>query len=570
MNSGDRLRVATVISVFVVVYTTLSVSSYVQKSATVDEPQHLTAGYTVLKRFDYRLTIEHPPLLHEWAALPLLAMSDVKLDTENDRWATADEFKFAHDFLYRQNDADALLYRARLMIVVLGLLLGVLVFCWSRELFGFWPAVLALWLYLLEPNLLAHGQLVTTDFGLTLFFFGAVYFLWRTTRRLNVGNVTGLAVFVALAHAAKFSAVVLVPTVIVLLLVWWLLPGESPPMSRGRRAITTAALLVLLALTTWFAIWAVYGFRHSPTPAPIEQNRFGPNASVAEHLPRLTAVVQWVDAHRLLPNAYSYGFLLGREAGLERTAFLAGHFSDQGWWYYFPVAFLLKTPITVLLLAGAGLFFCARRSSRQPADDLFLLCPIGLFMAAAMTSRLNIGLRHILPIYPFVILLAAKAFVELRPRLRRPLLAGLALLPLIETGPVYPHYLTFFNAACGGPRHGYQWLIDSNLDWGQDLKPLKAWMTQQQIPHINLAYFGTADPAYYAIHSTRLPSVNFYDDPPALQPRLPGYVAVSATMLQTGVINGNRTDFFKPLLESEPEAVIGHSIHVYWVERPWW
>src|SRR5208283_4407513 len=209
MEGTARFRTTVVLCAFVVAFTALTVGSYTQKSATVDEPQHLTAGYAALRLHDYRIDPEHPPFLRMWAALPLLAMPDVRIDTNRPSWSTVDGWEFSHHFLYELNDADHLLYRARFMTVVLGILLGILVFSWARELFGFWTAATVLALYCVEPNILAHSRLVTTDFGVACFSFGALYFLWRTTRKLTCGNVASVAAFFALAQVSKFSALLL-------------------------------------------------------------------------------------------------------------------------------------------------------------------------------------------------------------------------------------------------------------------------------------------------------------------------------------------------------------------------
>ena len=135
---------------------------------------------------------------------------------------------------------------------------------------------------------------------------------------------------------------------------------------------------------------------------------------------------------------------------------------------------------------------------------------------------------------------------------------------------VYPHYLAFFNRFVGGPRHGQEYLVDSSLDWGQDLKGLKRWMDKNNVQHINLSYFGTADPGYYKINCTHLPGAPFFAEQFVKGPELPGYVAVSATNLRGVYFDERWRDFYKPLLEMEPVAVIGYSIYVYRVERPWW
>ena len=580
-------RTALVLSVFAAVFITLTVTSYVRESATWDEPQHLIAGYTALKFHDYRTDPEHPRFLRMWAALPLLAGNDIAMDVnvidkvDPNTWVRTGQFEFCHGFLYVLNDADRLLYPARFMIVLLGVLLGILLFCWTRELLGFSPAVMALALYTMEPNILAHARLVTTDFGVTCFVFGTVYFLWRTARTLNLANLCGLIGFFTLAQISKFSAILLGPVVLLLLVVRVCHPSrwrvhflnEADLAGAGRKAVAAVAILAALVAVTWVAIWATYGFRFLPSASNTWKMDFRDESIVATRVPTLSRVVTWADEHRLLPNAYLEGFLLGQAKARQRGGFLAGRYGVTGWWYFFPFAFLIKTPVSVIVLLLGGLTLCAARRGSFLRDDLYILLPILGFLGPAMTAKLNVGLRHILPIYPFVLLVAAKAVAELWNTKRRPLqllLGGLYVLAVGEVASVYPHYLAFFNRFVGGPRNGYEYLADSNLDWGQDLKGLKVWMDKNNVRHINLSYFGTADPAYYKINCTHLPGAPFYDQQLVGEPQLPGFVAVSATNLRGVYFNAEWRNFYEPLLKIEPAAVIGYSIYVYPVQRPWW
>ncbi len=304
------IRTTFVLCVFAVVFIALTVGSYTQKSATADEPQHLTAGYTALRLHDYRIDPEHPPFLRMWAALPLLMMSDVRLDTNNVSWPTGQDWSFSHHFLYETNDADHLLYRARFMTVVLGIVLGLLIFSWARELFGFWTAATVLGLYCLEPNILAHSSLVTTDLGITCFFFGALYFLWRLTRMFTWGNAVGLTVFFALAQVSKFSALVLGPIVLVLLL-GHILRGTAWPYEFGSRGelrslraktLVMIAVILLLAVVSYVAVWAAYGFHYGPTVANTDLTIVRQNPEVLRTIPVISAVASWFDKHRLCPT----------------------------------------------------------------------------------------------------------------------------------------------------------------------------------------------------------------------------------------------------------------------------
>ena len=557
------------LAIFAAVFLALGVGSYTQKSAVWDEPIHLTDGYASLVQHDFRVDPEHPPLLRMWAALPLLSAGARAADlTEVDRadpgrWAWT-LYGFCEKFLYVQNDADHLLYRARFMILLLGAGLGAVLFLWAREWLGFWPAVVALVFYTLEPNIAAHSTLVTTDLGFAAFMFAAVYFLWRTCRRVTRGNVAGLTIAFALAVVSKFSALVLAP-IVALLVVWavWRRMSLTPA--------TGAGVILLLGVSAWLAVWAIYGFRYAPSATPNWRYNFQSDTQVRSEVPGFASVVGWIDQHHLLPNVFSQGFLFGQAKANVRRAFLDGEISDRGWWYYFPFAFAIKTPIALLLMAAGGLGIAFAQRLRLGLDNvIFVVVPIAVFMAAAMATRLNIGVRHLLPIYPFVILLAAAAAQALLARGRMGTIAVAAVLAMggLEFGRVYPDNLAFFNAIAGGPDHGSEYLVDSNLDWGQDLKPLKAWMDENRVPYINLAYFGTAYPPYYGIHATYLPGSEYFQPNPNVS--LPGYVAISATVLRGVYLDEATRAFYRSFQNRVPVARVGHSIFVYWVEQPWW
>lgn len=555
---------------FALAFTALELNAYTQKSATWDEPIHLTAGYAALAQHDYRVDPSHPPFLRMWAALPLLAVESLRADTGViDRtpipsWleGTGAPYHFSRQFLYSRGDADRLLYAARFMVVILGIVGGILVFCWANEWLGFLPAVCALILYTVEPNLSAHASLVTTDFGLTCFMFGTIYFLWRTSRGATTFNVATLAMFFALAVVTKFSAVLLGPIVLALLAlsVAW------------RSAITPKAavgIIGLLGATAFVAIWAICGFQYAPSESGTWLLHLQDIAPVRQAVPNVAKVVGWIDARQLLPNIFTQGFLFCLATLQEQSAFLAGQYSNVGWWYYFPVAFLIKTPIALLALLLAGVLLCVRRPRELgSANEAFVVLPIVVYLGFAMASAFNIGVRHILPIYPFVILIAAAAGRKLLVAHRtwnRIALATLTTLAIAEFGGVWPHTLTFFNQLVGGPPNGFKYLADSNLDWGQGLKGLGQWMNRNGVDHVNLAYFGQADPVYYHISSTPLP-VGF-DEKPTTKPELPGYVAIGATVLSGVYLEPVWQLFYRPFHDRQPVADIGNSIRVYWVDE---
>ena len=399
----DALAVIT----FVIVFAALGWNSARRMSATWDEPGHIAAGYAALARGDYRLDIEHPPLARMWSALPLVALRPV-LNVERfvagptEAIAFRGPFELGHAFLFADNDAGTLLQAARIMNLIVGAALGVLVFVWLHAWLGFRAAVSGLVLYALEPNLAAHAGLATTDIAVTACLFATTYFVWRRSRVRTRANLAGAALFYAAAILSKFSAVIHAPALVVLVLI--------ASRRDGRIRVSRAANdLAVILLVTFAAAWAAYGLRFEPSSQPGWVFTLDQHPALRQAVPLWAAVAGRVNALHVLPNALTEGFLHGQALALGRPAFFAGAFSTTGWWYFFPSAMLLKTPIAVLLLLLTGLaaIFLRRKTPRGEATAVFLVLPPAAFLGVAMTSHLNIGLRHVLPVYPFAVVLAA-------------------------------------------------------------------------------------------------------------------------------------------------------------------
>lgn len=568
-----RLHIAGVLVLFALTFGLLQWFGYTQTSATFDEPIHLASGYAALAKGDYRFEGTHPPFMRMWAALPLLFMGDVRLDTSViDRtpprqWVSGDTaFTHATKFLYIDNDANRLLNAARFMIVLCGIGLGILVFAWAYEWLGLVPAAGATALYAISPNVLAHTSLVTTDAGSACFIFGTVYFLWRATRRYSAANVAGLIAFFMLAIVTKFSALILGPVIVVLLA----LAARAGTCITPRRI---AALVPTLAVAAVAAIWSVYGFRYAPSGSAAWVLSLE-TASLAQTVPALARLTSWIDHHHLLPNMFTEGFLIFAQSMTDGHFFLAGDYSSSGWWYYFPVAFLIKTPLGFLLLIGIGLAMCLRRRRELGGlNECFLFVPIAIYLAAAMNNPFQVGIRHILPVYPFLLVITAAGVRTLvQTRLGRFVLAAPVAICVLALASVYPHTLTFFNLLVGGPSRGSEYLADSNIDWGQGLKSLKSWMTRRDVQRVHLAYFGSADPEYYGIDYAGLPAATpGFRLPEAPErwsrPTLPGYVAISATVLSGVYLDPQWRLFYSGLRRRTPTDVIANSIFVYWLDR---
>jgi hypothetical protein len=483
--------------------------------------------------------------------------------------------------------ADRIVLLGRLPVIALTLLASGLLWSWARDLFGEVTATALLALFALDPNILAHGSLLTTDLPLTCFTLGTFYFLWRCARSLCASNALAAAAFLAFALSSKFSGIVL-PVLILVVLIWRSLRREPWPVratgrcwalgTRPSRLAVAAGLWLVLGVLGWGWLWSVYGFRSNPT---FEPNAHFPIAGVLEDARsravssgsglKLAAVetFRFVADQHLLPESYLFG-LLDTYRNAERPSYLHGTIAKGGRWDYFPVAVAVKTPLPTLVAitwAAAFILLKGRRLQGVARDNAlpFLVVPLAGFFAAGVSSKLDIGLRHVLPIYPFLFLLAGWPIQRaLGHRRGRIVLAVLGGWLLAATVSIWPHELAYFNEVAGGPKNGARWLVDSNLDWGQGLTFLKKWMDDHGVGQINLCYFGTVDPASYGIGYVRLRGGSAFSAQPVLPPKLPGLVAISATNLAGVWQDASDREYYRRLLRGlRPIAKVGYSIFIY-------
>ncbi len=556
-------------------YVSLAVTSMRSQSATFDEGTHLPSGYTYLALGDHRLNPEQPPLVKLLAAAPLLPLAPI-FKTDDLAWAEARQWELGRRFLYRWNDARTLLFRGRLPVVMLGAALGLTVFAWGRRHFGTPAAALGFFLCVLSPDVLAHGQLVTTDLGVALFTLLAVALYERATARISPVRVILAGLAVGGALATKFSALVLLPILVALSVVVVLsskavLDHRGAPVE-GRRARVVQVLLVLLAmsLVALLFLWATYGFSSRMSPDPAAESKA--LAALAPPTSRGGQIAAAVGKTRLLPEAYVRGLVFVLDNAQGRSTFLMGRLSPTGFPHYFLATFLLKTPIPLLVLLVAAALVAPRAPARTAA---FLWIPVIVYGVVAVTSRLQIGHRHLLPLYPFLFLAAGRAVALLALRPARAKAGALVLGALcawyaVGTLRLHPHYLAYFNEIAGGPARGYRYLVDSNLDWGQDLPALKAWMDARGIERIKLSYFGSADPGYYGIDADYLPGYMSPRPSRVTREVRPGdVVAVSATNLQGVYLDEADRPLMERFRSRRPVGRAGYSIFIYRADFSW-
>jgi hypothetical protein len=503
----------------------------------MDEQNHIARGAAYLGTGDPRLSVEHPPLVNVLSALPAHLLLDLQLPLDTIWWEAGEWYHFADSFLWDANQhPDQIVFLARLPIIGIGLSLTALVFRWADSRFGSWGGLLAAFFCALDPNVLAHERLSTTDVGGAFFVFLAAYVFWRKSRQPSLTDVLTIGLALGLAFTAKLSALIFGPILALTSLLDDMLSGSV----RFRHLLRRAGILTGVVALAILIVWAGYGFQT------------GSLENVASPVPA-SPFVQGVQA------------VLDLASG-GRPAYLLGEISTQGWWYYFPVAFVVKTPLATLaalLLAMAAVMY------RPSRDDLFILVPPLVFFLASTTTRLNLGYRHLLSMQPFLAVhIGRLARPPLYPSDRHSKYVSLALAGwlAVSTVTIYPHFLAYFNRIGGGPDHGWHVLVDSNIDWGQDMKGLRKWMEREGVERVRLSWFGSARPEAYGIRHDLLPGVPYgfsaWQDPP-FNPREPepGLYAISVSNL-VGVALPDH-DLYAWFRAREPDAKIGYSLFVY-------
>ncbi|HEX9927914.1 MAG TPA: glycosyltransferase family 39 protein [Pyrinomonadaceae bacterium] len=538
-----------------------------QTSATIDEVPHILAGHRHWQCADFAINPEHPPLLKLLAASPLIFRTLV----EPPIWECGKRPTSKYDatlagfsFLAR-NDTDSIVIPARLAAAVLSLLLAILVFLAAREMFGRAEALAALTLLVFEPNIIAHGSLVTTDMAVSAGFFAAVYALYRYRKSPSAIRFLVLGAAIGLTLAAKHSGIFIIPVLFLLLIADFLLfrqVGNQTSLKRQIiRDVSAFAGAILIGLVL---LWACYGFN------AYALSQTGGETILAEVFPPRTPEGKPPSALRqtlktimsIFPESYTVG-MADVLSSSSRPMYLLGEVYPTGRWFYFPVAFLIKTGIPLLVLLAVGLltFNLYRERGREM---LFLLVPSFAFFGISLLSKMNIGVRHILPVYGFFIVIAAAGGCALS---RKHKIARWALILLLVAHAATafqtaPNYLAFSNIFWGGTNNTYRLLTDSNVEWGQNLKLVNEYLRSENINDCWFANFGGGELARRALPCRLMPGSydwNATEEPVA---PIPGVIE-GTVLLSVAVLPPLGGDEYKSVIASEPVAQIGGSIFVY-------
>jgi len=631
-------------------------------AAIVDEDPHIGAGISYLTQRDMRINPEHPPLVKDLAALPLLLIPKLAVPTDHSSWTddVNGQWDFGRAFLFQSgNDADLILRLSRIAPLLIMMLAGWFVFLWAKERAGATAGFIALAAFSFSPVVLAHGHYVTTDVPAAAGILIATYFFIRFLREPTRKHLLIAGIAFGLAQLTKFSVVLLIPYFGVLAIAWWLLavfagysagrkndadrangaaremPGvgigdnnqgevlggisrDAPGTPVGqttpsfRSALESGVLFIggtmLIGFIGLAVIYLVYVFHviEYPQDRQIQDIAFVlssfPNRAAADAI----ATMAGIDLLRPLAQ-YFYGLaMVYQRATGGNTTFFLGEVSASGWPLYFPIVYLVKLPIAFHLLTLLAIFIGfmatlrvaigflhhragtwithAARWKQEHFPELAMMLFIALYWYTSLTSNLNIGVRHLLPVLPFVAILigrGAKSFLIVEPPPATSVGAALHSILAIITGASlraaligllvlwvvgaaflgWPSYLASFNEIAGGPMGGVRWVVDSNLDWGQDLKRLSQFVETRGITHIAVDYFGWTPPEYYIKNAEVVPWS-------ADKGRPSGWFAVSATYRQQSCAKPaagfqQSTIGYCFLSSTTPEAVIGHSIFVY-------
>ena len=540
----------------------LALSSLVDDSPTMDEQNHLARGAAFVQTADPRLSLEHPPLINSLAALPLLTLPNVQLPLDHPSWTELQPpdvywYVFADQFLWQVNqDVTRMIFLGRLPIVFLTLGLALVGFHFARLFWGRPSGYLAFFMLLFEPNLLAHGRLITTDLGGTLFITLALLLVWQMWRSPSWQwrRVLAAGVGLGLAFGSKLSMLAIAPILFVTIFLSTTKAGTRSSTEEAQRSTERGQKffqLIVAGLISVLVVWAIFGFEWGmfrfPSDMLASLNAFsGPMPTF------------WAGIDQIV-NVSRDG----------RVAFLLGESSAQGFWLFFPVAFLVKTPLVLLAgLLGLG-WLGWKRSSARP-KLFFLLVPALLYFLVSVVSGINIGYRHLLPILPLIIvgMSGLPTAFAWKSNGRRAVTLILALGIVLPSLLIHPHYLSFFNLAAGGPANGASILADSSNDWGQDLLRLQVWLAENGEESVKLGWFGIADPAYYDIQFEPLPGFPRAEflrlwNSPSFNPENPepGLYAISASSLWES--HWTARHVYAWFRAQEPTDRIGYSIYIY-------
>jgi len=541
-------------------------ASISRKSITNDEIVHIPAGYYHLVAGKFQLNNEHPPLIKMWAALPLLLIQPNEPQPPPESGASFMEKTWAfHEQFWQANRASfsTITFWTRVMMIPITLALGALIFVFARTLFGSHAAIFAVALYSLEPTVLGHGRIVHTDvpaaFVYLLFFF--ILYLYARAATWNHALILGLVTAVALL--TKFSMIVLLPVLVLFLLVrLWQWRKQKPTRKRVLLQAIVVAVIIIFGVNA--------GYRFSSPPLDLSDVHWLQLRSATSH----EQILKGINAgSHVVPTYFLFGIYnvaIHNKDG--HSASLLGEYRERGWWFYFPVAFALKTTLPFLLVAIMGLLWaCWELTVRREWKFLWLIFPLAVYLALSLTGHINIGIRHLLPAFPFLFILGGGLLGRLLEARQKTAGAALVVIVLtlsfVEAVRVFPNYIPYMNQLASNRPHWW-YLSDSNVEWGDDVGDLAQYLKARGETQVRGALSaGWSTLTQYGVEFVSL-------TPPEENPPDTRYVAIGASYLNGSTVpfffpNGvpitpaQRVNYFEKYRNRTPEAVFGGSIYLF-------
>lgn len=601
MSNNRKTNIAALL--ILAVMALLLFASVKNDSAIMDELAHIPAGYSYLFLRDYRLNPEHPPLAKLLAAIPLVFIQPhFPTDTKSWQEDINGQWDQGRIFLYESgNDADNILFWMRTPLILLALGFGWLLFWWTKKKFGVRAALLALAFYAFSPTFLAHSRFVTTDLVAAFAFFIGIISFSHFLEKPTWKNVIIAGVAFGTAQLLKFSLFLLIPLFGILLILWIATHPHLRAKGRFLLFLTLLGKTILIGVVGLILIWGVYGYAVWSYPAErqLQDTQF---LLGSFGIKPLAAFDLWMISQPLLrPLAH---YLLGVLMVVQRvaggnTAYFLGEVSAAGSTLYFPTVYLLKETLALHILSLVALCFALKKTFRAETKSLdatrvwirnhffeaSALIFIAFYWAWTIRSPLNIGVRHLLPTFPFIYMLIAKEITQwlhwnqfAAPRtwwevlqnifrlfikgIPKYLFLGAMLIWMIASAIVaFPHFLSYYNELAGGTDNGWHYAVDSNYDWGQDLRRLKQFADENNVDKISLDYFGGGNPRYYL--GDRFESWWSARGPAS------GWFAISVSFLQSahgapapGFVR-KPEDSYEWLKPYQPVARAGKSIFIY-------
>lgn len=545
-----------------------------RKSITIDEIVLIPSGYYHLAAGNHQLVNEHPPLIKILAGIPTLFIQPGEIKAEQihgdpgsieERWAYAERFWENNPDLFA-----SLSFWPRVPAIILTVILGLLIFKIAREFFGSLAAVLAVALFTLEPTVLAHGRVVQTDMAATLGYLLLFLAVYRYANKPSARTAVWIGGAAGLALLAKFSMLLAGP---VLFLWFAVMIWRAPKYRLGRRTLLIHVMLIAFVVT--IVINAGFLFQHRPIGGPDAQ-------WIQESFPRVSGKVTAVTS--LLAHVFPADFLLGilrqvRHNNEGHPAGFLGMYSRTGWWSYFPVAFALKTTLPFLLLSIASLVWGTYHAiKKRDLRFVWLLAPFLIYSLYVLGSRIDIGVRYVLPAYPFLFILggALLAWAFRSAKFRRAAMCAAVLVLAwigVEAVRAFPNHISYMNQLAFARPHWW-YLSDSNVEWGDDAPQVAAYLRARHEFRVRSAFLGDFILLHhYGVQPLELATAD------GNQPEQTRYTAIGAGFLNGSIvpealkINGQwvtetqRQNFFDAYRHRTPEAIIGGSVYLFRDDR---